>query len=123
VVLPRVKWQEKAMTPVVVESLAEELFTSERGLKMPRSLQTVALERIDLIVTPGRGFDRAGRRMGRGGAFYDRFFAQAQVKAMRCGLAFAEQVVECVPTASWDEPIDLLVTDEQVIRFNNRKGV
>ncbi len=123
VVVPRVNWQERTMMPVVINSLDEGSYTYERGLKVPLAQRPMALEKIDLIVTPGRGFDRTGHRVGRGGAFYDRFLAQPQIRAVRCGLAFAEQVVASVPVAWWDELMDLLVTDEQVIRFNSRKGM
>jgi 5-formyltetrahydrofolate cyclo-ligase len=39
------------------------------------------------------------------------------LKAARCGLALAEQVVETVPTVDHDQPIDLLVTDEEIVHF------
>ena len=75
------------------------------------------LEEIDLVVTPGLGFDRKGNRLGRGGSYYDRFFANEQLKASRCGFAFAEQLVDSVPVTSTDIPMDFLVTDEEVITF------
>ena len=77
---------------------------------------------IDLVVAPGLGFDRGGNRLGRGGSFYDRFFANKEVVASRCGLVFAEQVVDSIPTTESDEPVHFLVTDEEVIYCNGQKG-
>ena len=79
------------------------------------------LQDIDLVVTPALGFDGKGNRLGRGGSCYDRFFANARLKAARCGFAFAQQQVETVPVAEHDEPVDFLVTDEGVTYFDKRK--
>lgn len=55
--------------------------------------------------------------MGRGGSYYDRFFATKELKAPKCGFAFAEQVLESVPVTDHDVPVDFLVTDEEVLYF------
>jgi 5-formyltetrahydrofolate cyclo-ligase len=63
-------------------------------------------------------YDRQGGRLGRGGGYYDRFLGQPGLRAVRCGLAFAEQVVDELPTAPHDQPVDIVVTDQEVLRFN-----
>ena len=73
------------------------------------------LESIDLVVTPGLGFDAQGRRLGRGMAFYDGFFAQPEVRALRCGIGFFEQMVDHIPVTEHDKTIHVLVTDQQVV--------
>lgn len=87
------------------------------GLRNPVKGLPVPFADIDLVVTPALGFDRKGNRLGRGGSYYDRFFANKELTAARCGMAFAEQVVDSVPTTERDQPMDLLVTDEEVIYF------
>ena len=117
VVVPKVAWRHKHMIPVQINSLETGILTEESGLKNPASGIPLAFEEIDLVVTPGLGFDRKGNRLGRGGAYYDRFFANEELKAARCGFGFTEQLVETVPVEEHDEPVDMLVTDENIIYF------
>ena len=76
------------------------------------------IEEIDLVVAPGLGFDRKGNRIGRGGSYYDRFFTNKGLRAIKCGFSFEEQVVDTVPTDERDIQMDMLVTDDEVIYFN-----
>lgn len=123
VVAPKVFWKERRMVPVEIRSLDSDCETEASGLRNPTSGVPTPLEQIDLVVTPGLGFDRTGNRLGRGGAFYDRFFAHEKLRAARCGFGFAEQVLESVPVAEHDQPMDLVVTDEGVVHLCSRKGV
>ena len=75
-----------------------------------------------MVVTPGLGFDRNGNRLGRGGGYYDRFFAHGRLKACKCGFAFAEQLIDSVPVTDHDQPMDMLITDAEILHFTNRKG-
>ncbi|MEA3225492.1 MAG: 5-formyltetrahydrofolate cyclo-ligase, partial [Planctomycetota bacterium] len=96
--------------------------TASSGLRNPISGVPVPFGEIDLVVTPGLGFDNKGHRLGRGGAYYDRFFANTNLKAVRCGFGFTEQILDSVPVTDHDVPVNMLVTDEQVIYFDHRKG-
>ena len=78
------------------------------------------IEEVDLVVTPAMAFDKKGNRLGRGASFYDRFFANEQLEAPRCGFAFAEQLIDSVPVTEQDEAVDLLVTDEEVVYFQRK---
>jgi len=119
VAVPKVSWQQRYMIAVQIHSLETGFSTSVSGLRNPIAGVPMPFEEIDLVVTPALGFDRKGNRLGRGGSYYDRFFANAELKASRCGFAFAEQLVEMIPVAEHDEPVDILVTDEEIIYFNN----
>jgi len=122
VAVPKISWQQKHMMPVQINSLETGFSTEVAGLRNPTEGIPVPFEDIDLVVTPALGFDRQGNRLGRGGSYYDRFFASDGLKAQRCGFAFAEQVVDSIPVGGHDKPVDFLVTDDGVIYFNNRKG-
>ncbi|WP_185267696.1 5-formyltetrahydrofolate cyclo-ligase [Halopseudomonas xiamenensis] len=76
--------------------------------------------RLQLVLMPLVGFDRAGNRLGMGGGFYDRTFAfrqrrQGWAGPQLLGLAHECQRVEQLPTAAWDIPLDGIVSDQQVI--------
>jgi len=122
VVVPKVSWQQRHMIPVQINSLETGFSTGASGLRNPITGVPMPLEEIDLVVTPALGFDRKGNRLGRGGSYYDRFFASKELRATRCGFAFAEQLIDSVPLAEHDEPIDFLVTDDGVIYFNSDKS-
>ncbi len=122
VAVPKISWEQRHMIPVKINSLETGISMIASGLKNPIAGVPVPFEDIDLVVTPALGFDRQGNRLGRGGSYYDRFFANAELKASRCGFAFAEQLLDSVPVTEHDEPVDSLVTDEGVIYFNNQKG-
>lgn len=123
VVVPKISWQQRHMIPVQINSLETGSFSTEvAGLRNPVTGVPMPFGEIDLVVAPGLGFDRSGNRIGRGGSFYDRFFANKELRALKCGFAFAEQLVESIPVAKHDVPMDFLVTNDEIIYFNNRKG-
>lgn len=71
---------------------------------------------LDAVFLPLVGFDQQGGRLGMGGGFYDRCFAQLHQRnhlttPQRIGLAHACQQVEQLPVASWDVPLHAVVTD------------
>lgn len=75
--------------------------------------------RPDLLLVPLLAFDRLGYRLGYGAGYYDRYLrehrARRSVKAV--GIAYAGQQVESLPVEEFDEPLDAVVTETQVIRF------
>jgi len=117
VVVPKLSWQQRHMIPVQINSLETAFSTGVNGLRNPITGVPIPFEDIDLVVAPALGFDKKGNRLGRGGSYYDRFFANKKLKAPRCGFAFAEQAVDSIPVTERDEPVDFLVTDEEVIYF------
>ncbi|HON93182.1 MAG TPA: 5-formyltetrahydrofolate cyclo-ligase [Sedimentisphaerales bacterium] len=122
VAVPKISWQQRHMIAVQIQSLETGFSTGAWGLRNPTTGVPIPFGQIDLVVTPGLGYDRKGNRLGRGGSYYDRFFANKDLKATRCGLAFAEQVMESIPTTESDEPVEWLVTDEEVVHCDGQKG-
>ncbi len=121
VAVPKVSWQQRHMIPVRIDSLETGISSGAGGLRNPITGTPVPFSEIALVVAPGLGFDRGGNRLGRGGSYYDRFFANGELRAVRCGVAFAEQVLESVPVAEHDVPVDILVTDEEILYFERRQ--
>jgi 5-formyltetrahydrofolate cyclo-ligase len=73
-------------------------------------------EGFDLVLVPGMAFDARGRRLGKGYGCYDRFLSGLSDSTLTVGLAFSWQLVPEVPVEEWDVPVDVVVTDEGVIR-------
>jgi 5-formyltetrahydrofolate cyclo-ligase len=83
----------------------------------PDHLRPIALETMDLIITPGVVFDYRGYRVGYGGGFYDKLIRASEKKSIFVGLAFELQVVDEVPCDSaYDQPVDIIITEDRVIR-------
>ena len=120
VLVPRIVPHSRQMLALPIRSLDAGIELTQRVLREPAAGEPWPVEQIDLIVTPGLAFDRAGNRLGRGGGYYDRFLALPGMRAVTCGLAFAEQMVDDVPTGPHDLPMDMIVTDADVIRFDRR---
>lgn len=85
----------------------------EPGPDAPR----VAEDEVGLILVPGVAFDREGRRLGRGGGFYDRLLARLPASAFRVGLFFGNQELAEVEAESHDRGLDLIVTENEIIRL------
>lgn len=121
--LPRTREGARSMQVLEILDVKRDLEPSRfGGFKEPLSaLPTIAPEQLDLIIVPGRAFDARGRRLGRGGGYYDRFFAQGGIRAKTMALAFDCQVVDDVPTLEHDRTVDLIVTESRVIRSAKEK--
>jgi 5-formyltetrahydrofolate cyclo-ligase len=118
VAVPKISWQQRHMIPVVITSLEVGFSTEVGGLRNPITGVPMPIEEIDIVIAPGLGFDRKGNRLGRGGSYYDRFFANKDLRAVKCGLSFAEQIISSVPMTAHDVRMDMLVTDDEVLYFS-----
>lgn len=66
----------------------------------------------DVVLVPLLAFDAGGSRLGYGGGFYDRTLARLRrIKpVVAVGLAYDELKVDAVPTESYDERLDWVLT-------------
>ena len=69
---------------------------------------------LDVIFTPLVDFDAQGNRMGMGGGYYDRTLAHNS-HLLTIGLAHDLQQLPCIPSESWDIPLQKIITPSQVI--------
>lgn len=117
VLAPKIGPTQKHLLPLEIHSLDDGLTAGQLGILEPTDGQVWPMEDIDFIIVPALAYDRNGGRLGRGGGFYDRFLAHHEVKAVTCGLGFSEQLVDELPMHTHDYPVQILVTDTDVIRF------
>lgn len=76
----------------------------------------LAPEALDLIFVPGLAFTRDGRRIGRGGGYYDRYLSQPGCRARRIGLATDLQLVHDIPTEPHDQRVHQIITESGLIQ-------
>lgn len=97
----RLVWHEvsdpRTLQPSKTDGL-RRLYEPEEGIPVP-------LGEIDLLLVPGLAFTLAGRRLGRGGGYYDRVLAEAGAGTKRMGVCFAFQVLEALPLEKHDLPV------------------
>lgn len=87
--------------------------TGHYGIREPRTPAPCPVEQIELMVVPGVAFDRTGRRLGRGGGYYDRLLAGFPHTAAAVALDF--QLLPEIPSQTHDLPVRLIVTEKRVI--------
>jgi len=68
----------------------------------------VAEDKTALVLMPGLAFTEKGDRMGYGGGFYDKFLA-AEPDHPTVALCYTFQMVETLPTAEYDIPVDCVL--------------
>jgi 5-formyltetrahydrofolate cyclo-ligase len=71
---------------------------------------------IDVWIVPGVAFDERGHRLGHGMGYYDRLLARARPEALLIGVTTERRVFPGIPHDRFDIPMDLIVTEERVIR-------
>lgn len=69
----------------------------------------------DWLLVPLLAFDRAGRRLGYGGGYYDRTLA-GLAGAVAVGVGWAAQEIAEVPAGAQDARLDAIATEREVVR-------
>jgi 5-formyltetrahydrofolate cyclo-ligase len=64
---------------------------------------------LEFVIVPGVAFDRRGGRIGYGKGYYDRLLARGRM--LKIAAAFEVQVVDALPMAPHDVPMNLLITE------------
>jgi 5-formyltetrahydrofolate cyclo-ligase len=98
----------------------EALRSTGYGPREPGHRVAVNPGEVDVVITPGLGFDRRGHRLGYGGGHYDRYLQRLSERALRVGVAFSAQIVGHVPIEFGDQPVDIVVTDDEIIFCRSR---
>ena len=75
----------------------------------------------ELVIVPLVAFDRTGGRLGYGGGFYDRTLEllRSRRPTRAIGFAYAAQEATALPLEATDQPLDMVVTEAEVIRFGD----
>ena len=81
-------------------------------LDIPTSSLMETIEKPDITVVPGLGFDKNKNRMGYGGGYYDRYLNKIKTKSI--GLFASEFEVDEIPTDEFDHKLDYIITENEI---------
>ena len=79
------------------------------GIAEPQNSDLLPFNEPFVVITPGIAFTATGQRIGRGGGYYDRFFAQCKSKNASfytIGIAYKCQQRQTLPVESFDVEMD-----------------
>jgi 5-formyltetrahydrofolate cyclo-ligase len=98
--------------PLIFRSFTHGDALAERTWGIKEPIATAEVVTPDILLVPLLAVDPTGARLGYGGGFYDR-----TLRALRgshviaaVGVCYDEQLVDAVPTESYDERLDWLLT-------------
>jgi len=112
---------EHRLLAFAIRDPEQDLAPGYCGIPEPRpGLPPVAPSAIEAAVVPGSVFSPDGGRLGYGGGYYDRFLQNEAPQALRVGLAFELQLVEALPLAEHDQPMDCLITETRLIHAGRK---
>lgn len=131
--VPRVEDKNSNMRMFNISGL-EDLVANSMNILEPAPVDAEGNQRedvmqasdpVDLILLPGLAFDRSGRRLGRGGGYYDTFLNKYQELAadqnwkrpLLVALSYSLQIVDegVIPITPNDIPVDAIVSPAGVI--------
>jgi 5-formyltetrahydrofolate cyclo-ligase len=78
-----------------------------------------------LVLVPGLAFDAAGRRLGRGKGYYDRFLHRlrgVRPDLTALGYGFAEHLVDAVPAGPGDAGLDAWCLSGKIVECPRRRA-
>lgn len=84
------------------------------GILEPHATPEIDPSTLDAVVVPAFGAGRNGHRIGHGRGFYDAFLAAIDAPAV--GAVFAVCLVDAVPAEAHDVPLDVIVTEQEMLR-------
>jgi 5-formyltetrahydrofolate cyclo-ligase len=102
-------------------SFGAPLEARQWGIKEP--LDDVPVVDPDILLVPLACFDRTGHRIGYGAGYFDKTIRalRAKKRITAVGLAFAAQEIDRVPATDFDERLDLVLTEREVIDLRARE--
>ncbi|CAM3025882.1 5-formyltetrahydrofolate cyclo-ligase [Actinomyces slackii] len=111
-----------ALGPQLARSWAEYRGASDLGERAPgrppepggEALDSQALAQADAVLLPALAVDRAGRRLGQGGGWYDRVLPLRRPGVPTFAVLHPDELVPGpLPTEEHDQPVEAVITAEQ----------
>lgn len=122
VAVPKTDATNRWLETYLLRDWEKDLSPGAYGILEPDMKVTslISPSQIDLVVVPGSVFDRQCGRYGYGGGYFDRFLSIEAPQAIRIGLAFSLQLLPEIPLRPHDQRMDIIVTENEILRCNHR---
>lgn len=100
----------------------DELAPGTLGILEPvdSAVKEVDVSHIDIVIVPALAFDRRLDRLGHGAGYYDRFLSRLSKGTFKVGLSYDLQLIEKLPKEKHDMPLDIIVTESELIIACNK---
>ena len=72
----------------------------------------VKIKEVDVFLVPGVAFTASGKRLGRGGGYYDKLLSKYP-DTLKIGITFNERIMQDLPTESHDISMDYVFTNDK----------
>jgi 5-formyltetrahydrofolate cyclo-ligase len=119
VALPRIESEGIRFYQLHDNYLKEELLLGKFGVKEPPNIGR-RVNKIDLLIVPGIGFDYQGSRIGYGRGYFDAYLRRGKVQ-FSMGLGYEFQLVPYdLPQSPSDQSIDGLSIESGLVSFKSR---
>lgn len=91
--------------------------TNEFGITEPTGSEVLPAADVELVLVPMLAFDAAGRRVGYGKGYYDRYLSACSAGCLKIGVSYFPPIDRIYDAADFDVPLDLCITPEMVYVF------
>ena len=72
----------------------------------------IKIKEVDVFLIPGVAFTASGKRLGRGGGYYDKLLSKYP-DTLKIGITYNERIMQDLPTESHDISMDYVFTNDK----------
>ena len=72
----------------------------------------IKIKEVDVFLVPGVAFTASGKRLGRGGGYYDKLLSKYP-DTLKIGITFNERILQDLPTETHDISMDYVFTNDK----------
>jgi 5-formyltetrahydrofolate cyclo-ligase len=86
----------------------------------PETAEELGSQKVDIVLVPGRAFDRTGNRLGRGSGGYDtwlQWYKKRHPDTPLWGTCLQCQLINDVPVEIHDVPMNTIITAQEFIEL------
>ena len=107
---------KQLITSYLVSSDIELCLYKEPFIKNPLNIlepeNPIKIKEVDVFLVPGVAFTASGKRLGRGGGYYDKLLSKYP-DTLKIGITFNERIMQDLPTEIHDISMDYVFTNDK----------